>query len=166
MIYTKTMRRILRKRFFSTLIDAFVFAFAFEFCRFFIPPFAWLFKQGIWMYMIVMIPYLYKDALFRNASLGKKIMGLAIYCSDWSYPSVTVLIKRLLWFCMRGNWIVSKAQVLDKNHYAQLFIEEKERLGTRVVETKALNRFKNEAMTETGVDFKKLSVLYDEFLER
>lgn len=36
-----------------------------------------------------------KDLLFKNASIGKKIMGIAIYTEDGNIPIKNILIKRI-----------------------------------------------------------------------
>ena len=44
--------------------------------------------------MIVMILVIFKDFVFRNASIGKKIMKLEIRKSDDKIPSITAIIFR------------------------------------------------------------------------
>lgn len=44
--------------------------------------------------IIVLIPIIFKDFLFKNASVGKKIMGLIIVDDNWRTPNFKAMIKR------------------------------------------------------------------------
>ena len=44
--------------------------------------------------LIVIIPIVIKDLLFKNASIGKKIMGLVIVDDKKNIPSIKVVLKR------------------------------------------------------------------------
>ena len=84
--------RLIRKRAVAWLIDVFIYA----------ALFALLFKyvtklfgdKGDIFYYILLIPLFAKDCIFKNRSIGKKIMGLSVYKSNWEKASPFELIKR------------------------------------------------------------------------
>ncbi len=92
--------------------------------------------------VLVLLCFACKDLLFRNASIGKKMMGLVILDSTWSVPRVTQIMKRGLLVPSWGyislmknvlfggetvadwekNWEMAhlKTRVIEKKHFAEL----------------------------------------------
>ena len=87
------------KRIIALLIDVFV-----------IVAFHLLLNQffNIKSYIIFVFLFI-KDILFLNASLGKKIMGIAIFNRDFSKPTLLTVIKRSILTNTIGYLILYKA---------------------------------------------------------
>ncbi len=81
--------KILTKRFVAYFIDVMIFAIIYHFAFYEIIdriPDALLF--------LTVSPLLLKDIIFRNASIGKVMMGISIYSTSWKKPPVWKLACR------------------------------------------------------------------------
>lgn len=83
------------KRFVAMIIDQYIVAFIF--CLFVLILYrdieALIEKIDLYI-LLAMILMLFKDLIFRNASIGKKLMGIEIRNIDGSIPSILTLIIR------------------------------------------------------------------------
>ena len=123
----------------------------------------WFFEFGTISYLILLSPLLFKDLLFRNASLGKKIMGIAIYNEKWEAPRVMLLVKRTALMLTVGNSLLYKAYLVDGNKL-KLFDWERETFNTRVVDKKVLREIKENAEKMGGDVCENMTKLYNEYI--
>jgi len=98
----------------AILIDGFVFGAFYTLLKDFIIPDPF-FDLGIISYLILFLPLFCKDMLFRNASLGKKIMGISIFDRNWKKPSFPLLFKRAFLTLTVGYMICCKSIFVEKN---------------------------------------------------
>ena len=68
--------KIITKRKFALFIDSFIFGSIIAVFQLFIPDL--LLNKGI-MVGFILIPFFVKDIVFKNASIGKKFLGICIY---------------------------------------------------------------------------------------
>ena len=99
----------------------------------------------------------FKDFVFKNASLGKKIMGLIILDGNWNVPDRKLMRKRGYRMMVEGFskyavYHVFRLDMLD----ADLGFEkwEFEKCGTRVVDKKVFAKLKSDCEKMSG-DFKR-----------
>ncbi len=153
--------KILKKRAFAFLIDVLLYG------MFFVPATKLLAflnnHHGAFFYIVFLAPFFFRDIVFRNASIGKKIMGIGIFSIDWKYISPWVLLKRSLLMTSVGYLYLWKSVFIEHNTIA-LFDWERECLETRVVDLKVVDQLKESiSKTETSKE-NKLSLLYDQYL--
>ena len=152
--------KILKKRAIALIIDSFWFApymvLVLELLKFLNVP------LGSWV-VLLFLPLFARDIVFRNASIGKKIMGIRIYDNDWKAPGFFVLLKRSFFVITVGYVLLWKAKFVD-GEVINFFDFEREKLGTRVVDKKVYANLKEEAEQLEG-DFKKnMTELYNAYL--
>ena len=82
----------LTKRGIALLIDGIIFGILYVCVERILPD--WFMNLGALGKIILFIPFFCKDLLFKNASLGKKLLGVSIYTSTWEVPGALQLIKR------------------------------------------------------------------------
>lgn len=113
--------------------------------------------------VLAIMLYSFKDFVFKNTSIGKRMMGLEIYDDKWEKPSLAILWKRCFWLFFVGSYLGWKAVHID-GIYSVIFQAEYSRFKTRVVEKKVIMRLKPLAITKSGFDPEKMSKLYNEYL--
>ena len=113
--------------------------------------------------LLLFIPLLFKDALFRNASIGKKIVGIEIYDVNWDKPTLKALVKRSVFMYTAGYVLMYKLYFIDGT-FIDIFDWERERLHTRVIDKKVYKELSEEAKKEGSNFSKKMSELYDAYL--
>ena len=154
--------KILKKRAIASVIDSFIYGMLLEMFMRCFPSLRM--TNGI-VYLIMLMPFFARDIVFKNASIGKKIMGIEIYDKTWNVPKFHVLFKRSLVTNMFLYLLLYKAFFTDKNYLIALNIEY-EKLGTFVIDKKFLKRLKEEAQISNRFDEKKdLTQLYLEYLK-
>jgi hypothetical protein len=152
----------LEKRILAILIDGFVFGAIYTLLKDFVIPEPF-FKLGLISYLILFIPLFCKDMLFGNASLGKKVMGIKIYTTDWKKPTPLLLFKRALFMMTKGYLIWMKSTFAEKNDIA-VFDYEREVLGTYAIEDAVCQKLKKEANAKSGSFESNMSELYTAYL--
>lgn len=72
-------------------------------------------------FILILFLFLRKDLLFKNASIGKKTMKIAIYKEDGTIPNKDILIKRisshLLFFPLELLYIALKNKSSGDKEY-------------------------------------------------
>ena len=150
--------KIIRKRILAFLIDSFFLGSIFVLCQILFSY--WRIKIGTIGYVLLFVPFMFKDLIFQNASFGKKLMGIAIYDNNWLRPKFTVLIKRTFLMLTVGYVLFWKAKFIDAD-FISLLNWESEIVKTRVVDRKVLREIKEQA----GQDPIKMTILYNEYLQ-
>ncbi len=154
------MKRLFLDRFIAFSIDSFLLAIIAAGVNHLLKPFFVLNNAPLGIAIIIIL-YSCKDLAFRNASIGKMLMGLEIYDDKWCRPSPIILIKRFFWLNFEGTILAWKAVYVDGD-YGRIFNAEYRRLKTRVVSKNTVAKLRSLATTENGLDVEKMSRLYDE----
>ena len=152
--------KILKKRATAIFIDCsilvFVMAGLAEIFKLYLPVLAdWV--------ELLLITLFFKDALFQNASIGKKIVGIEIYDVNWDKPTFKALVKRSVFMYTAGYVLMYKLYFIDGT-FIDIFDWERERLHTRVIDKKVYKELSEEAKKEGSNFSKKMSELYDAYL--
>ena len=104
-----------------------------------------------------------RDLLFRNASLGKKILGIVILNDDWQPPQGLALIKRSFLTITMGYVLVWRAKFVDGN-FMNVFDWEREILHTRVIEKDVFENILREIRSQGTITPQKLTDRYNQYL--
>ena len=118
---------------------------------------------GNWDILLLLGMLLVKDLVFRNASIGKKIMGIAIYDENWQVPKIKTMLKHSLIMPFAGFALASKAKFIDGN-LIQVFDFERDRIGTQVIDKKIYRKLQEEAKTMSGDCADNMTRLYNAYL--
>ena len=152
--------KILKKRAIACLIDAFIYGFIVELFRLIV--FKMPTDPGWWVPLLI-LPFICRDVLFKNASIGKKIMGIAIYDNYWKSPKITLLIKRSLLVSTVGYVILLRSYGMHGDKISVIDWE-RDTLGTRVIDKKIFKKLSEEARTQEGDYAKNMTELYNAYL--
>ena len=87
-------------------------------------------------FFIISLPIVFKDFVFGNAGIGKKIMGLVIVDKDNQKPTTKVLIKRGIIMPLFGSLMFAKYSG-TKNGFEDW---EMRKIGTKVIAKKDLEK--------------------------
>lgn len=159
------MKKLFYKRIFAYLIDGLLFAFCYEMLRDYIAIFIKI--TDSWGYFLVFLPLIIRDFWFRNASLGKKILGLVVVDDNWLTPRFSTIVKRSAFTATLGFALLTKLK--SENHdKKQIVFSEMEwecrHLRARVVEKKAYNKLKAQASIQGNIDADIMDQLYYQYL--
>lgn len=114
--------------------------------------------------LLLIIPlYCLKDCVFKNASIGKKIVGIEIFDSNWKAPKISALIYRNIWMAYKGYFLFWKSKVAHESKIT-LFDEERNDLGTVVIDKKVYKRLKKECEVQKGDYCENMTRMYNEYL--
>ena len=113
--------------------------------------------------ILLEIPFLFVDFLFRNASFGKKIMGIAIYTTSWEIPNPKLILKRALYMYVLPCIIVLRTLFGECSLFV-LFECEKNVVGTFTIDKKVYKELKEKAKQMDGVFEKNMTELYMMYL--
>jgi uncharacterized RDD family membrane protein YckC len=153
--------KVLKKRAIALLIDGFILGIYYEFLRLLLPEN--FFNLGVFSYIIIFVPFFFRDCIFKNASIGKKIVGIKVFTIDWTTPSVLLLAKRALFMATIGYVLWWKIKVTD-GKMISLFDCEREKIKTTIICTKVYEELKEKAQISEG-DFRvNMTNLYNEYL--
>ena len=144
----------------SELIDVLSFCFPIVIINFYFP---FLKGRDIFFYIILFGAFQFKEVVFRGKTIGRIIMKIKIYDSNWEEPSAAVLLKRWHLVTTMRNfhsysiWKTrpSKMKIIDT---------EREKFGTRVIDKKDFKRFSEKAKALPGRWQDNMCRLYDEYL--
>lgn len=115
-------------------------------------------------HLLLLFVYISKDILFKNASIGKKIMNIAIYNNFWRTPKPLLLIKRRFFMILDGAIMLLKI-LYKKESLFKFFEWERERFGTMVVDLNVYRELESKAKSEDGYYSDNMTRLYNEYLE-
>lgn len=152
---------ILKKRAIAILIDSFLLGLAFVFYQKIINLLGLNLGN---LDLLLFIPFFLKDIVFRNASVGKKVVGIAIYNDNWQSPSIIVLFKRAIIMSTIGYFIFWKSKFVNGD-IISFFDFERDTLKTRVIDKKVLKKIRAEAEAEAGDKSVNMTRLYNEYLK-
>lgn len=153
--------KILKKRILAFLIDALIFGLFFSFCQ---EALNMWFSQSIYWSLLLFLVYFVKDFAFRNASIGKKIVGIAIYSDNWEPPDFIVLFKRTVLMLTVGFFLFWRAKFIDGT-IITFFDWERDVLKTRVIDKKVLKKLQQETESESENYCANMTRLYNEYLK-
>ena len=152
--------KILKKRAIAALIDSFIVG---SILVIFDELFDLLnVNIGNWDILIVMLLFA-RDFIFRNASIGKKLLGLIIYDNNWNAPSFLLLFKRSFLISTVGYVLLLKAKFVEGS-VINFFHYEREKIGTSVIDKKIYNDLKSQAESKEGDFNKNMTDLYNAYL--
>ena len=83
--------KMYEKRVVAYLIDIFLFAISYEVARQLLSK---LVEEPTRIAIFLVIPFVFRDMIFRNASLGKKILGIVVLDLKWQKPPIRLMLKR------------------------------------------------------------------------
>ena len=150
--------KILKKRCFAYAIDAFVYSSVlFLFHEFVYTPTEPLFN------VILFCPFFLKDCLFRNASIGKKVMSIVVCDKCWNNPGPVLSIKRTVMTSIFGFLLLWKLIFIGGRKMI-LFEWEKNVLGTFVIDKKVYKTLKADAEKMEGDVSQSMTELYMMYL--
>ena len=152
--------KIFKKRSIAFLIDGFVFGAILVFCQELFNKY-WGYLRN-WDLLLIFLFFL-RDFVFRNASLGKKILGLAVYDNNWQSPKLSVLVKRSFLTATVGYALTWKAKFVNGD-FISIFDWEREKLGTRVIDKKVYRELESIAKNQNGEFAKNMTELYNQYL--
>lgn len=152
--------KIIKKRALAILIDSFIMGTFFVIFQELTKLFE--FSIGNWD-LLLLIPFFCRDFTFRNASIGKKILGIAVYDEKWKYPSLKKIFVRSIVISTAGYVIFFKFKFIDGN-LIQFLDWERDKLGTRVVDKKVFKILSQESESYGGDFSKNMTELYHEYL--
>lgn len=155
--------KILKKRAFALIIDSFVFAFFAVPILELLPE--WVNQLGGIVYIPVFIPFFCRDIVFRNASIGKKIMGIAVYDKNWHAPKFRTLIFRSFLTSTVVYVMAYKAKFIDGNMMSVIDWE-REHIKTMVIDKNILTEIKQSFIEENGkeLDADQITKKYNAYL--
>ena len=154
-----------RNRIIASLIDLCIIGTILAICTMFAPEWFWGFTFKIGAvpvsipsvgFVLLIVIFCFKDVLFRNASLGKKIMNLIIVDNEWNIPPVKTLMKRGI---LMPTW---GYVTLIKNLSGDFSIEnwEIDNLRTKVIDRYLFQEMKQECQTMGGNYKNNMDKLY------
>ena len=159
--------KIFKKRFCACLIDSFIHGSFMVVCQTLLEKY--IFEQYVfelwsnYFDFLLLIPFFFKDLVFRNASLGKKLMGIIIVNEEWQAPQRKTIVKRAIMMSTVGFCLAWKGKIVDGTPI-ELFGWEREKLKTQVIDRKVLERIRAEAKRENGDVVATMTKLYDDYL--
>ena len=152
--------KVLKKRVVAVLIDSFILISVLVLLQELLSIYK--INIGNWDFLIVFLFFI-RDFVFRNASIGKKILGLRIYYNNWKVPNFRLLLKRSIIVSTVGYVLLWKAKFVD-GCVINFFDYERDKLGTRVIDKKIYNELKAEAESKEGDFSKNMTELYNSYL--
>lgn len=151
---------IIQKRGIALLIDNFVFGSIIAAIQLAIPD---LLVQKTPVLILMFIPLFLRDWLFRNASLGKKIMRIAIFDNNWKPPSLLTLFKRSILTGTVVYVMLCKYKFIDGNSI-YVIDWERDNIGTRVIDLDVYQELDAEAKRSNGDYAENMTKLYNAYL--
>ena len=150
--------KILRKRSIAYLIDVIIFAVIYHFTLYRIID-----KIPEFLIFLVICPLFFRDIVFRNASIGKMMMGISIYDKNWKKPSIWKLIKRSCLVITIG-FIKHNIEMSTYGNKLAIIDWERDRIGTYVIDNSVYFEIKEKAEAMTGDFATNMSDLYNKYL--
>lgn len=154
--------KILTKRGIAVFIDCFIIAFIALIPQPLLDSLLTDLRSEFLLLLIIPL-YCLKDCVFKNASIGKKIVGIEIFDSNWKAPKFSVLIYRNIWMAYKGYFLFWKSKVAHESKIT-LFDEERNDLGTVVIDKKVYKRLKKECEVQKGDYCENMTRMYNEYL--
>ena len=153
--------KIFKKRVIALLIDSFVIGL---FIVSLLGAFPFMYDYDIVLVAIILVPLSLRDLVFRNASIGKKLLRISIYDMNWKKPDFITLIKRSLLSPTVGYLSLFKFWTVDKDVYL-IFSWERNVLKTQVIDDKVYKELAEQAKNMQGDFIPNMNELYDMYLK-
>lgn len=153
---------VLGKRILAVMVDYFIFGSIISCIQLFIPNFLQDSKFPVYL---ILIPFFFRDLIFRNCGIGKKMFGLSVYDTNWKRPTPWQLIKRAFITNTVGFvklWVIFLTKEGSKYDY---FVWELNTVKMTVVDNKTLREIEAIAREREGKFEENISVLYDMYLK-
>ena len=157
------MMKVYKKCIVAELIDTFIhLALVIELREKF--PIIFKDKDWIFYFLYVILPLYFTEFTFKGASIGMAIMRIRVYDKNWQKPSYSILLQR--------HCLVNRLRFIKYDpYYPSLSVmdvidEERDKLGTRVIDKKVFKRLNNEAKSLPGDWAENMSKLYDAYLRK
>lgn len=152
--------KILKKRFFAAMVDAFVFGSAVACIQLLLPNL--LVKAGF-LAAFLLLSFSVRDVVFGNASIGKKLFKISVYDKSWGKPKISLLIFRSLGTMTVGYLLMIKA-AFTHGEFISVFDWEKSRFGTVVIDNIVFESLSREAKQRGGDFAQSMTDLYGAYL--
>ena len=151
--------KIMKKRVIAYAIDTFIIGLLLAIGRLNIQ----ILNNNTLIAILILLLVSLKDIVFKNASIGKLILGIKIYNIDWTIPTTLTLMKRSLLTSFVGGLIYYKAKTIDGN-LITVTDWERDHLKTTVIDKKVYERLKAEAVSLGGDWRQNMTELYKNYL--
>ena len=156
--------KVFKKRVFAFLIDSFFIAFIVS-DLLFLMEIININHSGFESFFALL--FVLKDCVFKNGSLGKKIMGLAIYNVNWQRPRFVHSLKRtvasyfyiLFFMCRR---LYNRRE--ENTEKMTFFLWEKNTMNAFVIDKKVYEKLKANAEQMDGIFSDNMTELYMMYL--
>lgn len=114
-------------------------------------------------FLFIISPIFFRDIFFKNASIGKKIMGLVVVDDKWKAPKFWHGVKRstVTYFAADIKMHIIRNY---SGNYLDFWDWERDKLKAFVVEKCVLDRLKNDPATQNGLNCEKMTSMYREHL--
>ena len=155
--------KILKKRAIALLIDGLILGVYYELLKLILPES--FFNFGTVSYIVIFAPFFFRDCAFKNASIGKKIMGIEIFTTTWSKPNILHLAKRSLYITTLGYALWWKLLVSGES-MVTLFEWEQKKVKTTIISKKVFKELKEKTQCGDENFQNKLLNSYNEYLQR
>ena len=148
--------KILAKRAVATLIDGFIYGFV-HFLTFYNLnlPEALVFVE--------LVPFFFKDIVFRNASIGKMMMGISIYNIDWKKPKFWTLVLRSFAVSSIG-FVKHMVEMKTYGNKMAVIDWERDKIGTFVIDNKKYMEIFERVKEKNGDFASNMTELYNQYL--
>ena len=154
--------KILKKRAIACFIDAFIYSSLLEGLRFLIPDVINFWIKIPILGITIFLPFFARDIVFRNASIGKKLLGISIYDKQWKKPSFKLLFLRSLYSIVL--FAMFYKIVFVHGNYIGIFDSERNKFETVVIDRKVLKNLEKEAKKMKGDYCANMTELYNAYL--
>lgn len=106
----------------------------------------------------------FRDFTFKGASVGKKIMRIRIYDSQWNKPSFFLILKRTcVLIYVNFDTVFQRGDIAGEG-VIDAIAREYKATGTRVVENNIFKKISAEAKKLDGKWSDNMSKLYNEYI--
>lgn len=115
-------------------------------------------------YASLFLLLLFRDFTFKGASIGKKIMRIRIYDSQWNKPSFFLVLKRTcVLIYVNFDTVFQRGDIVGEG-VIDAIAREYKATGTRVVENNIFEKISAEAKKLDGNWSDNMSKLYNEYI--
>ena len=153
---------VLGKRILAVMVDCFIFGSIISCIQLFIPNFLQDSKFPVYL---IFIPFFFRDLIFRNCGIGKKMFGLSVYDTNWKRPTPWRLIKRSFITNTVGFAKLWKIFLSKEGNKYDYFVWELNTVKMTVVEDKVFKEFEAIAKERKGKYEENMSKLYEMYLK-
>lgn len=140
--------KILTRRFLANIVDCFIVGSCAAFFQQIIFPEC---CPPIVFYIVVFAPYLLRDIVWGNASVGKKFFGLCVLDDEWKKPSAKKVVMRTVVMTIFGSVLMCKSY-FSTGGILNILDFEREHLSATVVHKRTFEKLKGQ-LSENNPNF-------------